>query len=75
MNAANQRIKYTPVIGGATHLTWLPRRPADGVVVPLLCGSAYEVASGISTPPADHGCETAWPRGNSASTRNIPFGV
>jgi hypothetical protein len=63
MNAVNQRIKYAPVIGGVTHFTWLPRQRADGVLVRLICGSAYEVPSKRSTPPAAHGCETyvaAW---------------
>jgi hypothetical protein len=57
-----QRIKYSPVIGGVTHLTWMPERPADGVVVRLLCGSAYEVGSRHSRH-AVRGCDecvAAW---------------
>jgi hypothetical protein len=69
MNSANAagsddpRIKYTLVIGGVTHLTWLSQRPADGVVVRLLCGSAHRVGSTRSMPPAAQGrqnCVAEW---------------
>jgi hypothetical protein len=52
----DQRIKYSPVTGGVTHLTWMPERPADGVVVGCCGGSVYEVRSRHSRH-ATRGCQ------------------